>query len=563
MVQKVMVGQAIESYLVTAEQMQQIEGQMFDAGMPVAALMEKVAGRLVKWFIRHYCKCEGVEGVAYGRICVLAGPGHNGADALVMARELHHLGFEVDICQPIADGKPLTNQHASYAKSLGIRLLSALPSLAEYGAVIDGLFGFGLGRPIAGDLADIVDQVNQQSTPVYSIDLPSGIHTDTGRVMGAAIEATRTACLGLWKRAFMQEAALKYLGECDLISFDIPLAAIETVVGKSPAVRRLIKSQMMPILLPNRSATMHKYTAGHLLLIAGSHQYGGAAMLAGLGAIASGVGMLTLAVPDSIRLTLLPQLPGALIVGCKETADGAIAELPDTIDLGKYDAIAFGPGLTPTAPGLLTAVLNANCPILLDADGLNLLAKTNVVQTLQSREKTTVLTPHVGEFKRLFSEIYNELADQTLPGEMPGEIAARAARESGAIVLLKGPRSAIASAQNLWFNPESSSALARGGSGDVLTGLMGGLLAARARAFADDKLSCDDLSSKKRSDQANNNNLRDNLNSYFFPAVAGAVWWHSQAALYASEQYSVLGVDPLQLAHSLDPALRSLLKKPV
>jgi len=562
MVQKVMAGQAIESYLVTAEQMQQIEGQMFDAGMPVAALMEKVAGRLVGWFIRHYREREGV---AYGSICVLAGPGHNGADALVMARELHHLGFDVCICQPIADGKSLTNQHASYAKSLGIRLLSALPPLAEYDAVIDGLFGFGLGRPIAGDLADIVDQVNQQSTPVYSIDLPSGIHTDTGRVMGAAIEATRTACLGLWKRAFMQEEALKYLGECDLIAFDIPLAAIETVVGQSPAVRRLIKSQMMPMLLPNRSATMHKYTAGHLLLIAGSRQYMGAAMLAGLGAIASGVGMLTLAVPDSIRLTLLPQLPGALIVGCKETADGAIAELPDTIDLGKYDAIAFGPGLTPTAPELLTAVLNADCPILLDADGLNLLAKTNVVQTLQSREKTTVLTPHVGEFKRLFGEVSieevsTELDGQTLPGEMPGEIAARAAQKSGAIVLLKGPRSAIASAQNLWFNPESSSALARGGSGDVLTGLMGGLLAARAQAFADDKLSYDDLSSKKRSDQANNNNLRDNLNSYFFPAVAGAVWWHSQAALYASEQYSVLGVDPLRLAHSLDPALRSLLR---
>ncbi len=525
MTKKAMTQQAVESYLVTAEQMQQIEGRMFDAGMPVAALMEKVAGRLVEWFTRHLCAGDGSR---YGRICVLAGPGHNGADALVMARELHHLGFDVAVCQPLAEGKPLTNQHAGYAKSLGIRLLSSLPPLAEYDAVIDGLFGFGLGRPITGDVAAVIAQVNGHSVPVYSIDLPSGIHTDTGQVMGTAIEATRTACLGLWKRAFMQEAALKYLGECDLVGFDIPLTAIEQVASQLPMARRLVRSQMIPSLLPERPATMYKYTAGHLLLIAGSCQYAGAALLAGLGAIASGVGMLTLAVPDSIRLALLPQLPGALLIGCKETAIGAIAALPDTLDLGKYDAIAFGPGLTPTAPDLLTAVLNASCPLLLDADGLNLLAKKNVVQTLLSRQKTTVLTPHIGEFKRLFGEIYNKLDDQALPGE----IAVRAAQESGAIVLLKGPRSAIASGDNLWFNPESTSALARGGSGDVLTGLMGGLLAARARALPDGD---------------------------FISAVTGAVWWHSQAAIYACAQRSVLGVDPLQLAHSLNPALRSLI----
>ncbi len=519
-----MTRSVIEPYLVTAEQMQQVEGQLFEVGMPVAALMEKVAGRLTEWFVSHH----RTGGAASKKVCVLAGPGHNGADALVIARELYHLGFDVEVCQPIADGKSLTCQHANYAKSLGIRVSPSLPPLSDCGAVIDGLFGFGLARAITGDLANVVDQVNRHAVPVYSIDLPSGIHTDTGQVMGTAIRATRTACLGLWKRAFVQESALEYFGECDLIDFDIPLAAIAQVVGESPAVRRLVKSQMVTSILPDRAATMHKYTAGHLLLVAGSRQYAGAALLSGLGAIASGVGMLTLAVPESIRLALLPQLPGALLIGCEETAAGAIASFPDAVDLSQYDAIAFGPGLTPTAPNLLKTVLKANCPVLLDADGLNLLAQTDGVQTLKARTKETVLTPHLGEFKRLFGEIYDQRSDQTLPGE----IAAQAARASGAIVLLKGPRSAIAAEEKLWFNPESTSALARGGSGDVLTGLMGGLLAARSRALPDS-----DLTS----------------------AVAGAVWWHSQAAIYASEQRSVLGVDPLQLAHSLNPALRSLL----
>lgn len=499
---------------------------MFDAGMPVAALMEKVAGRLVDWFVAYF---QAGGGSQSGRVCVLAGPGHNGADALVMARELHHLGFDVVVCWPFEKGKPLTNQHASYAQSLGIEISVSLPEdLSAYDAVIDGLFGFGLGRPITGPLADIVREVNAQRCQVFSVDLPSGIHTNTGQVLGSAIKADYTACLGLWKRAFVAEQALAYLGECELIDFDIPLGAIEAVVGQSPRVQRLTKSSMIDTLLAERSVTLHKYTAGHLLLVAGSRQYAGAALLAGLGAIASGVGMLTLAVPESIRLALLPQLPGALLVGCAETESGAIAALPDNLDLSKYDAIALGPGLTPTVPDVLTAVLEAGCPLLLDADGLNLLAERCATRTLQSRVATTILTPHVGEFKRLFQGIYARRSENTLPGE----IATRAAVASGAIVLLKGPRSAIASNKQLWFNPQSTSALARGGSGDVLTGLMGGLLATSFKRDPYQELA---------------------------PVVAGAAWWHSQAAIYASGQRTVLGVDSLHLAHSLDPALRSLL----
>ena len=512
--------QAIQSSLVTAEQMQQIEGRLFEAGMPVAALMEKVSAKITRWAIAHH-------NASTKNIGVLAGPGHNGGDALVVARELHHAGYQVKIYQPFPKLKELTEQHANYAKHLGIPFVQAVEDLADCSTLIDGWFGFGLTRPITDELAADIEKINQQAATVLSIDLPSGIHTDTGEVMGTAIKASRTACLGLWKRGFMQENALIYLGDCTLIDFDIPLADIAAVLGESPQVQRLTDKAAIAHLPLHRSPTAHKYKAGHLLLIAGSRQYAGAALLTGLGAIASGVGMLTLAVPESIRLALLPQLPAALLIGCPETDEGAIAHLPEDLDLAKYDAIALGPGLTQSAPDLLKTVLSADSPLLLDADGLNLLSKRDPIQQLQDRKAPTVLTPHPGEFKRLFPEI----ASQT--DMLPGEIAQQASQASSAIVLLKGPRSAIAHNQKLWFNPHSTPALARGGSGDVLTGLMSGLIATAAQ------------SEKWQTDV-----------SSLLPAVLGAVWWHSQAAIYASQQRTVLGVDALDLARSLNLALQ-------
>lgn len=520
--------QSIQSVLVTARQMQQIEGRLFDAGMPIAALMEKVSKKIAQWFINKY-------GSSAGTIGVLAGPGHNGGDALVVARELHHAGYSVRVYQPFPKLKALTQQHANYAKHLDIQFVQTIEAFSDCDAIIDGWFGFGLTRPIEDELAADIKTINQQSAPVFSIDLPSGINTDNGQVMGTAIKASYTACLGLWKRGFMQEEALAYLGECDLIDFDIPLSDIASVLGESPAVQRITDEQAMSYLPLHRSPTAYKYKAGHLLLIAGSKQYAGAAMLTGLGAIASGVGMLTLAVPESIRLSLLAELPAALLAGCPETESGAIAQLPDSllknINLEKYDAIALGPGLTQTSPHLLKTVLSANCPILLDADGLNLLAKDNPIQQLQDRKAPTVLTPHLGEFKRLFPDIQSE-------DPLPGEMAQQAAQASSAIVLLKGPRSAIAHHQKLWFNPHSTPALARGGSGDVLTGLMGGLLAAAAQS---DEWKTD--------------------SDILIPAVLGAVWWHSQAAIYASAQRTLLGVDPLHLARSLNLTLQNKLSK--
>ncbi|MEM9163413.1 MAG: NAD(P)H-hydrate epimerase, partial [Cyanobacteria bacterium P01_F01_bin.4] len=399
----------LETYLVTTEQMRQIEARVFAAGMPVAALMEKVAGLIVQ-------ACQpmlSLAGLPGSRIGVLVGPGHNGGDALVVARELWLAGHEVLICHPFSRRKPLTESHGNYARSLGIPWETSVDALARWSQdcdyLIDGLFGFGLERPIEGPLAAAIATLNHTHLPILSIDLPSGLHTDTGQVLGTAVKATHTLCLGLWKRAFVQAPALAYLGSPQLIDFGLPLADIQAILG-SLQVKRLTAQTALQGLPLHRPATAHKYSAGHLLLIAGSRQYAGAALLAGLGAVASGVGMLTLAVPESLRLWLVGQLPGALVVGCAEGAQGEITALPDDIHLDRYDAIACGPGLTQQAHSAVAAVLNSHRPLVLDADGLNILAtgsprsplKTN--ETLKKRSAPTVLTPHPGEFKRLFPE---------------------------------------------------------------------------------------------------------------------------------------------------------------
>lgn len=502
--------------------MQAIEAQVFEAGFPVAALMEKVAGRIVDYGLRHWPRSQ--------KIGVLVGPGHNGGDALVVARELHLNGYDVVIYGPFEQQKPLTAAHSRYCRSLGIPWYETWheleTSLGPRSPILDGLFGFGLSRPLSGEIAATVERINQSNRPVVSIDLPSGIHTDSGEVLGAAIRADTTLCLGLWKRACLQEATQPYLGQSHLIDIDIPWASIVAVLGEWPRVQRLTPERALQAIPLTRSPVAYKYTMGQLLVIAGSRQYVGAALLAGHGAMASGVGMVTLVVPDSIRALVVAQLPGALVMGAEETSEGAIATLPD-LSLNRYNAVACGPGLAQV--DWLPQVLATTAPLLLDADGLN----GTTAEQLKNRQGATVITPHPGEFRRLFP---------TLTVGHDG--ALKAAQSAGIVVVLKGAKVAVAVGQHLWLNPDSTPALARGGSGDVLTGLMGGLMAQQGA-----------WQTQQGARQA-----RHNLNG-LTDAVLGAVWWHAQAGLYAHQRRTVLGVDPLELARCLNFALADCLAK--
>lgn len=504
--------------MVTAQQMREIEGRIFEAGMPVAALMEKVAELTAARIQELYPRSQ------YHRVGVLVGPGHNGGDALVVARELYFQGYNVLIYRPIAKLKDLTANHAQYAASLGIPFYEQIQPLHQCDLIVDGLFGFGQTRSLDGEVADAVNQLNQWSQPVVSIDLPSGIHTDTGEMLGTAVRATRTFCLGLWKLAFLQDQALEYIGEAELIDFDIPPMDVWAILGQPAGMQRMTAAMARDLLPLSRPAVTHKYKQGHLLAICGSRKYSGGAILTGLGARASGVGMLSVAVPESLKPLLVSHLPEALIIGCPETPEGAIAQLPNAVDLSDYHAIACGPGLTRDATPVVQSVLEAEYALVLDADGLNILAELRTIPTLLRRHAPTVLTPHVGEFKRLFPDSSELLPD--------GVSAVRkASQRSKAVVLLKGARTAIAHPGGaVWLIPESTPALARGGSGDVLTGLIGGLAA--QPALAEQPLEA---------------------------TVAAAAWWHAQAGILAAKERTELGVDAFTLSQYLIPVVRSLL----
>ncbi|VXD18051.1 Bifunctional NAD(P)H-hydrate repair enzyme Nnr (Includes: ADP-dependent (S)-NAD(P)H-hydrate dehydratase; NAD(P)H-hydrate epimerase) [Planktothrix serta PCC 8927] len=511
----------LQQIVVTAEQMRNIEDRIFSAGIPVAALMEKVAGKISQRLQTLFSEQQINR---YHKIGILVGPGHNGGDALVIARELYFLGYYVIIYSPFSKRKELTEAHANYAVSLGIPVCSNIEELQTCDVLIDGLFGFGLERFIIGEIATIINTINTWNKFVVSIDLPSGIHTDTGEILGTAIRADFTLCLGLWKQAFLQEVGLDYIGIAELIDFDIPLTDITAILGESPILNRITPSIAIHSLPLPRLANSHKYKNGHLLIIAGSQQYTGAAILAGLGARASGIGMLSIAVPNSIKPLLSSALPEALIIGCPETENGAILKLSEEIDLRRYQTIACGPGLTPEAHPILDRVLTANCPIILDADALNILAKLNPFFTLSSRQSPTIITPHFGEFKRLFPELI-ELEKNKIT------LAKQAAELTGAIIVLKGARTCIATPNQVWINPDSTPALGRGGSGDVLTGLIGGLLPPII------------LAEKPVESIVNT-----------------AVWWHSQAGILAARERTELGVDAYTLTQYLIPALIPFIK---
>ncbi|MCL1471097.1 NAD(P)H-hydrate dehydratase [Argonema antarcticum] len=563
----------IQQVVVTSQQMREIEGRIFAAGMPVAALMEKVANLIVRRITGDWGALEWERGrvgettgktnadsslmrasvpirvvpsggekiipnfqslISYNpkskiqnpkspRVGILVGPGHNGGDALVVARELHFQGYEIVIYHPFTKLKELTAQHAQYANSLGIPFVEEISLLSDCDLIIDGLFGFGLERAITDPIAAAIDRINQLSKPIISIDLPSGLHTDTGEVLGTAIRATHTLCLGLWKQGLLQDRALEYVGKAELIDFDIPLADIAAVLGETPEIQRVTEAFAIAHLPLSRPPVTHKYKMGHLLLICGSRKYAGGAILTGLGARASGVGMLSIAVPESLKSLLVSHLPEALIIGCPETESGAISQLPEEIDLGSYSAIACGPGLTKDARPVVQAVLESELPLLLDADGLNILAQMGTIPKLSKRQAITVLTPHTGEFKRLFPDAPDPTTDRV-------SAVREASRLSGAIVLLKGARTAIANPSgSVWIIPESTPALARGGSGDVLTGLVGGLLA--------------QTSSQELSLEA---------------IVAAGAWWHAQAGILAAQERTDLGVDAFTLTQYLIPVISSV-----
>ncbi len=460
--------------LVSGAAMAQLEQELFTSGLPVEALMEKAALAVVRRLLaQHRRELEHHGAVA------LVGPGHNGGDGLVVARELHLAGYAVAIWSPFERHKPLTANHLSHARWLGIPSLAAPPDPAGAALWIDALFGIGQRRPPEPALQTLLAE-RQRLRPggLVAIDVPTGLCADQGRCLGShAACARHTYSLGLRKTGLVQDQALAWVGELERLDLGLPAALLNQLPADQPL--GLAAADLATAPWPEPEPGAAKYGRGRLLLVAGSRHYPGAAALALAGASASGCGSLRAALPHQLASGLWNQAPHVVVsrsLGCGSGGELQLAAL-QADDLERLDAVLLGPGLGEgggpregggdgEAWGLLQHFPGL---LVLDADGLNRLAQIDEGATtwLQRRQGPSWITPHAGEFARLFPEW------QALP---PLEAAAAAARASGASVLLKGARTVVASATGeRWQLLAAAPAAARAGLGDVLAGYAGGL----------------------------------------------------------------------------------------
>ena len=463
--------------VVTGKQMQELDRLAAEHyGVPTAQLMERAGEQLFAALASRFAPLAGK------RVLIVAGKGHNGGDGLVLARLLRQQQTTVDIylAAERTELKGLEREHLTRLEQAGRTVhdrtqwnMAQLREAARASDVIvDALLGTGVNAPVEGPLAELIEVINDSGVPVLAVDLPSGINADTGRVMGTAVRAQVTVTFALPKLGLLLHPGAEHAGHLIVGDIGIPQEAI----GQLAIATEQITTATLGRALSPRSPQQHKGDFGHLLVIAGSAGKTGAAALCALGGLRGGAGLVTIAVPRSLNSILEGLVMEAMTAPVPETVDQTFAEaaVPGVVGLldGKR-AVALGPGLSlhPETQAFVRALLpQLSCPFVIDADGLNALAGHEAL--VAASRAPVVLTPHPGEMARLLGCTVAQV-EQDRPA------AARdAAKRYNAWVVLKGAGSLLAAPDGrLWINTTGNPGMATGGTGDVLTGLLGGLLA--------------------------------------------------------------------------------------
>ena len=429
--------------------------------VPDGALMQRAAAGLAS-----VCAAllRRAPGFVYGaRVAVLAGSGDNGGDALYAGAMLARRGAAVTA---ITTG-PKTHQGGlAVLRAAGGRVTdaAAAPPVDAADLIIDGLLGIGgrggLREPFAG-LAARAEQARRDGATVVAVDLPSGIDADTGTVDGPAVKADVTVAFGTLKPGLLVDPGAGYAGTVELVDIGLGPCLPDEPDATAP------QGDDIRALLPRPGAESDKYRRGVLGLLAGSDRYTGAALLSAGGAVHGGAGMIRVVTADVAAVLVRQAWPETVISVHPDDPDW---DLPGSV--GRVQAWVAGPGMgtDPGAVARLTAVLRTDLPVLVDADGLTILSQH---QDLLPRNAPTLITPHAGELGRLLGAEPAEVEARRL------EHARRAAAELGVTVLLKGSTTVIAAPDGgpVLVNPTGTPWLATAGSGDVLSGLAGALLA--------------------------------------------------------------------------------------
>jgi len=472
--------------VLTAAEMRAADAAVARAlGVPTSRLME-AAGRGVAAIVRREL------GSATGRVTIVCGGGSNGGDGFVAARQLALTGLSVRVLLAAPKGKIQGDAAAALAAleqvgSVAVEDGSAWTDEATWrahlegedaDAVVDAIFGTGFRGPVRDVPAAALGAMNAAGGRKIAVDIPSGLDADSGRAAGVVFRADVTATMGARKLGLVIDASAP-VGRIELVDLGAPVDA-----QLAPSARcRLLDAAGIAARIPRRSADAHKGSSGHLLVVAGSAGKTGAAFLVGTAALRSGAGLVTIASTAAGQSALdakaIELMTARYTDGEDAVAAPALAALQTLA--GRAQAVALGPGI-PTGAGMRAVVheLAARLPLpmVIDADALNALG-TEAPKILSGAPAPRVLTPHPGEMGRLLGISIAEVqADRMLH-------ARALAAATGAIVVLKGARTIVAAPDGrIFINPIACASLATAGSGDVLCGLIGALLARGLDALA-------------------------------------------------------------------------------
>ncbi|MDP4146381.1 MAG: NAD(P)H-hydrate dehydratase [Bacillota bacterium] len=403
----------------------------------------------------------------YYSYVLVCGTGNNGGDALAVARHLHvnNKKIEVFLVGPIDKmSKDCTiNYHILRNMDIKVKNVTKAEDINEIRdainrseVVIDGLFGTGLNRRLEEIYDLCISAINEYSKYTISIDAPSGMNSDEGVVLGNCVRANKTISFQLYKKGFLKYGIEKYTGEVVIENIGIP----ESVVDKFHRNEFIMDKTMVNSWLRKRGKYEHKGDFGKVMIIAGSKGFTGAAYISTEGAVKSGAGLVTLCCPEEIRDTLSMKLVEAMTISFDEK---------DKFEqiMKRCDAIAIGPGLgnnENTYKLVSYLIRNSKCPIVIDADGINVLK--DKLELLQEKNADIIITPHFGEMARLTGFTVEEIKDNRL------NIAKEFAKQHGVTVLLKGFNSVITDGNLTIVNSSGNSSMASGGMGDCLTGMI-------------------------------------------------------------------------------------------
>jgi ADP-dependent NAD(P)H-hydrate dehydratase / NAD(P)H-hydrate epimerase len=426
-------------------------------------LMEKAAEECVRWLMKHYPDPES--------FLVFCGKGNNGGDGLAIARMLIEKKYTVNIYilefgHKGTDDFQINLSRLQQLSSTAIHFIQSeqhFPAIAPGDVMIDALFGSGLNRSLEDVTAKLVEHMNQSGNDLIAIDIPSGLFVDRSSKGSSIVKATHTLSFQCYKPAFLVAENAALIGDVHILDIGLHPGFLSSVSGRYELLDEAIVRSIHKL----RNRFSHKGSFGHALLLTGSYGKLGAGVLAAKACLRSGAGLLSCHIPKCGYDVMQTAVPEAMVL-----TDFNSSFLTKTeVDLSKYDSIGIGPGIGTASETkmLLREVFDAyRSPVVIDADALNILASQKDLYKLVPAG--SILTPHPKEFERLFGESASDFERL--------ELALQKAKELNSIIILKGHHTFIATPdQKGFFNNTGNAGMATGGSGDVLTGILTGLLA--------------------------------------------------------------------------------------